>query len=487
MIELKLQINEKEIENNDLFNVFDYPIIFYLANKNDKRNLFINFIILNFRKNKIISINSFLPENIKKIEERVDREKYVIKNTPHCAIEIVSEESFYVFPDRSNFFFYINYKEMIMKLYEPQDFKFGSKEDIIQFGSTFFKNIGSDFCFLALLKNENSINIYKVSLDLSYIKKEYSLEGDASPHVTKYYKGNFFISEGFQTIILQNIENKNKYSFSDYFKYVYDDLYLEYKNKNKKQDEDKNNSFDLENYFFSDNFLNFCNRYGGGFFEICENIKKYKFNVLSGYFTVLNTKNNDIRKYKTTFSAPAHFEIDKKDYFYVSSHNVVFIKNRNSNNPQPHYFGQAAIDKFKFENNKLKKIATFKHNTGYRFISHKLFYYEDKPYICTFGHPNRLFFVNAKNMKLCFYFDVDENIVDKKENLNEFLNSTHIKNYFAGLEISKNGQIIVFSDSKFIYLFSFIEGKIVHKINYRKILNLSKNFYSRTAHIDYLQ
>ena len=70
MVELKTHIYKTKMEvEPHISDKFRQPIIFYMAHKNDRRNFFITFVIVDFLKNEQTFIITYTPENIEKIEK----------------------------------------------------------------------------------------------------------------------------------------------------------------------------------------------------------------------------------------------------------------------------------------------------------------------------------------------------------------------------------------------------------------------------------
>lgn len=500
MIELKIRVFDQKFElRNTISNLFKRPIIFYLAHKSDFRSFFITFAIIDFQKKEIRYIVSYYPENIKKIENHPRKEIYQIPNfgvNPHCSIQVNPGESFLTFVDQSQYFYDVNYKKEIIKVYAGFDLPCDEKDQLTYFGSTFYKE-GDSFYLSAHCSDrtdggKNSLKTYKTTTDLSDTEIVYTeTPNHFVPHVTRKF-GKYLLNSGFQIRRIKNIKTGRLWdNVIDYARYVYEDLYKQYCIQNDIP-------FDLEffkskniiiyfNFQFDPHFEMFCRNFGKNIFEICENNIEYKFDILPGEIELVDLESNTGRSFETSVCTPAHFEIDEKENFvYASAHNFALFD-------RYFFMGPAAIDKFWLKNGDLIKIGSFSHPTGYRFVSHKVFTFNGKKYLCTIGQPNRLFFADAETMELIYFDDIGENFLTNQSDIKHFLNSGNFESKtIKTIEVSENGEIIFLVDYEFIYFYSFPKRKIISKMQYLSPLPLGEgvflnDFYCRTTHCDYLQ
>ena len=160
------------------------------------------------------------------------------------------------------------------------------------------------------------------------------------------------------------------------------------------------------------------------------------------------------------------------------------------------YLAPAVIDKYWLNESNLVHIGSFIHKTGYRYTSHKLFYFNNKPYICTFGHPNRLFIIDANSMELEYFQDIGIDELSSNEAIQEYLNSRESKFEIVPIEVNKSGENLIFICNEFIYIYDFLNRNILYKINYLNdegIKESEKNnketqeYRILTAHIDFLE
>jgi hypothetical protein len=155
-------------------------------------------------------------------------------------------------------------------------------------------------------------------------------------------------------------------------------------------------------------------------------------------------------------------------------------------------FKPAILDKYELIDNRLIWRAAFKYDKGYRYTSHRVFYVDDKAYLCTFGKPNRLLFINPEDMSLLFYCDIGRDELSENDELEIYLNSRHedknAESEFIALEVSKNGENVFFLDSKFLFIYNFRERTLTHKIDYtnNKIAEWN-DLLLLTFHMNYLE
>ena len=196
MLELKTKTYRKKIEIDPrIAGKFEHPIIFYLAHKDDPRPLFITFVILDFAKRELIYIFSYLPENIQKVEAYPDEKILKIVSTaynPHCSIQITPEEDFYTFIENAYYFLYVNRKKNIMRIYTGKDFNCPGMNQLVEFGSTFYKDDedAGSFYLTSVSREEGemSLNFFKAKLDLSEMKNIFSTLLTDRPCPARYQK-----------------------------------------------------------------------------------------------------------------------------------------------------------------------------------------------------------------------------------------------------------------------------------------------------------
>jgi hypothetical protein len=204
--------------------------------------------------------------------------------------------------------------------------------------------------------------------------------------------------------------------------------------------------------------------------------------VLPGEISLLNLKDLSLTLYETTFCAPAHFEIDtKKGIIFTSSHNFAIFD-------KVYFFGPAALDRFVIENGKLKRTGVFSDPTAYRFTTHKIFYHKGKSYLCAFGQPNRLFFIDAETLKIIYYDDIEEDYLSGQKDIRDFLNNDPLDHIgLKAIEVSSDGEILFLLGPSHIFFYSFPERRIISRIVYDSAEGIPlDSFYRLTTHSSYL-
>lgn len=141
----------------------------------------------------------------------------------------------------------------------------------------------------------------------------------------------------------------------------------------------------------------------------CKGIKEYcdatglRFDAFPGEITYLDPESGTESVFETTYSNPAHFEVDPETGdVYVSSHNFNYL-----NRLVLEYFGPAAIDRFEPDaDSGFRRAATFSVPDGYRFTSHRVVRSGKERRVATFGQPNRFFWISAPDLGSAERLDV---------------------------------------------------------------------------------
>ncbi len=345
-------------------------------------------------------------------------------------------------------------------------------EDIVQeeyrfkrISSTFFKDDKDPaYFYLSAVDKQNDLHIYRISNQLNEIEKVDTFHGKNSPpHTTMKIKNCLIMSHEFTEAkyLLRNtntiISDREmgallvKIEMKINAKYPHQDALI------KKR-------------------------------EISKIIhEKYDVECIPSKIMLLDLLTKERVTYETSGSNAAHFVFDvKTNMLYVSSHN--FFDGGDS----VYMFEPAILDKFELVDNRLILRGTFKYDKGYRYTSHRIFYNDGKSYLCTFGKPNRLLFIDPEDMTLSFYYDIGEDELSNNDELEVYLNSRHedknAASEFIALEVSKDGENIFFLDSKYLFIFNFKERTITHKIDYtnNEIAN-GDDYKLITFHMNYLE
>jgi hypothetical protein len=500
MTELKTITIDRKIEiEKKIARKFERPIIFYMDHKEDKKSFLITFVILDFVNSKISFIFSRLPENELKLQSSPEKDKFFISKgyNPHCSIQINPEEDFLTFVECGKFFYYVNYKKNILRVYTENDLNLFEKDGLAEFGATFYKDPDDPkyFYFTALSgkKNDKSwLCFYRASLDLADLENILCVDtlSPVAPHVTKKHQ-KYLLSSDFGYRKFRNTKTGTVYiGGTEYASFVFEDMYREYcleKGSEFSREEFlARNKIEESGIILESDFASFYKKKGNNFLGVCDNFEKYNFEALPGTITLLDLEEKKLKSFQTTFCTPAHFEIDPETgVIYASSHNFVSLD-------KIYFLGPAAIDKFVIKNGELEKIGTFCEEDAYRFTTHKIFKYENKKYICSFGQPNRLYFIDADSMKTLYYDDIEIDFLSDKEDIKLFLNGNDLEPFvMKTIEVSPDGEVLILIGHKYVYFYGFPERKILCKFDYRDF-DLGKDFdlrdYNlRTTHCDYLK
>ena len=462
MLKLNLEKQEKCINISDVYlKSFEKPIVFFKIHKDDARKILLTFIIFDAQKGKLTYLFSYNQENRSILESAQDNQKYQLRLVPHSTIEIRKDIDFFTFMQEEQVFMYVNYRDNILKIYTMEDV-IGNDIKFKIISSTFYKDANdSNYFYIGASDIDNMFYIYRISLDLQHVELIDSFPGrNIPPHVVRSYKDCIMLSHEFNesNYYLQNKKNKKITSFEMGNIFVKNSIKIKMANPQLKENELK--------------------------MKIYEFIKKeYNIKCVPGAIILFDNQTKERTTYKTSGGSPAHFEIDEKeDMIYVSSHN--FFNRLDSMS----MFEPAVFDKFHYINNKLEWRNSFSYPKGYRYASRRVFYNDGKPYICTFGQPNRLIIIDATTMKLHYYVDIGQDELSSQEDIENYLNSRDSGGEFVALEVSQNGENIIFLDNQYLYIFNFTQKSVIHKFDYS---NYEKenwdDFILRTLHIMFLQ
>ena len=506
MVELKLHIYKKKFDLDQyICDRFTSPIIFYLGHKMDKRNFYITFVIIDFKNKNFTYITSYSPENISVVEASAKQHLFQSENiyNPHCTIVIDPDEDFYTFMEEGKYFYYINMKKKVMKVITGEDLHCEGSDSIVRFGSTFYKDDEDDrfFYFTALIKNDSDnetkpqVNYYRSDLHLENIEKIHETSARYNtPHVTRKYK-NTLLNSHFYFARFKLLNSSKKFvGKGSLYRYIYRNIYNNFCKWMGIEPTDKGfckavvmkKGIPKFSFFFS---LYIKYKYGKmDFKQMCDSTPEYAFTTLPGYITLIDLNTDKETMYETTIASPAHFEIDAgMGDVYVSCHNFVHLVDR------IYFMGPAAIDKFNFHDGKLTKKATFMIPDGYRYTTHKFFRYQGKAYLCTFSQPNRLLLIDAETMSLIHYENIGLDYLSKAENVLDFINYNKLEPVtLKTIEVSDNGEILLFIGYDGIYFYDFPRKKILTRMPYRDATVLFgqialDQFYKRTTHIQYFK
>lgn len=475
MFELKLKSYRKKLTlNQDYRNFFHKPIIFYLINKHDVRPFFVTFAILDFKNQEILYLFSYDSENINIVNSQKENEKFIVEKTPHMTLSIHDGVDFLTFLDEEQYIFYVNYKDLTMKVYTGDDLVQDKSVQMKRISSTVYKDAEDpNYFYLTITDSSNCVHIYRASLTLDEFNEIDKFQGyEVPPHVIRDCKDNLLLSHVFKypTFLL-----------GDSGKVLDQDTLAGMILRNAIKIVMKSQSGSKPNYD-----LKYISLTKEQKVEIIKLLKdKYKVKILPGEILLLNKQTKEKQTYETSGGTPAHFEIDPvTNTIYTSSHNFIIVQGAFI------YYEPAVIDKFKLIDNHLELVGSFQYQDGYRYTSHRVFYYKEKSYICTFAQPNRLMIIDASNMELVFYEDIDDNSLSEAEDPFLYVNTENSSNEIVTIETSANGEYILFISLQYIYIYDFEKRKICERFSYHSVFsgNMDLSDYQlRTLHINYIE
>jgi hypothetical protein len=501
MLEFKMISKKRKLDlPENVIGKFENPIVFYLLNKNDATKLLYTFVIFDSQNNEIEYLHTYLLENIESSKKQEDynliRMKVDLSN-PHCILKVDDYGSFYSFVEAANFFFHIDRKKGVMKILLAKDIPGLNNFEIDGTGDTFFKDDDDKNYFYASLRGRekgsslSELFFFRISLDLKKIELVYRTEKHYLfvPHVTKKFK-NYLLNSEFDLYSYKFNRTGEIFFdegvFEQFIKReLFKDFCLEegiFFDEKKFQEEISRCALKKE----ESRFELFWKKKGGRWPDVCKNDNRLSFSIMPGIFNVVDLKNKTEKAYNTSECRVAHFEIDKKENaIYTSSHNFMRWEGI-------YYFGPAAIDKFVLKDGILHKCETFSDKTGFRFTSHKVFYYNGVGYLCTVGHPNRLFFAYLKNMEKFYSYDIGEDVLSGKQNLVDYLNTKNLRDKNHGaFEISAGGEFVFIVGGEKMYVHNFPKKTITWNDSYFvsdffEAVEDPSGFVSRTTHVSYL-
>lgn len=473
MIELKLESYVRPLD----FSIpgcdnFKKPIIFYLVNQQDKRPFFLSFVIVDFTKKKLSYFFSYNEENVSIINKLPNNERFSMVRCPHSTICINEDEDFLNFMEEEEFFVYVNQKKLIMNVYTIEDFV--KDVQFRKFSSTFYKDDKDpNFFFMSIVDTGDMLHIFRMSLTLDSVEEINSFPSHPNPpHALRKYMHYLFLSHDFKYSRYE-LEKTGKIVNSEELGSII--LTTALRMIGAKKGFKSNQSTSLKSLTPEE------------VRELLSIMKtKYSVKCLPGKILMLDLNTKQKILYDTTGGSPAHFEIDTKDdTIYTSSHNFFLGKDTMT------FLEPAVLDKFKMKDGKLELVGSFSYPKGFRYTSHRVFYYYNKPYLCTFGQPNRLLLVDANTMELLSYHDIEQDELSDKTDVCAYINSRRSEFEIVAMEVSENGEIILFVGPQYIYLFNFPERRLCGKIDYKAAdsssMEKTLNEYKlRTVHLNYL-
>ncbi|MEI8217921.1 MAG: hypothetical protein WCG51_02590, partial [Elusimicrobiota bacterium] len=245
-------------------------------------------------KGELVYVVSYLPENIEKMETHPDRESYnsPLMGTVHSALQVVAGKRFLAFIDSASFFYQVDYAENKMRLFAGGDLPCAEKDEITDFGGTFYAddNDADYFYFSACgtVNGRKSLHLYRSRLDLSELEKVSSIvpyTGGIAPHVTRKH-GTLLLNSLFFNSEFRIDSTGRCFDSEGLMRYVYEDLYKEFcatRNRVFSQDDFiRNNAIRNMMVRLEPEFGQFCQGKGKNFTELSRAIEKYRFTALPG-------------------------------------------------------------------------------------------------------------------------------------------------------------------------------------------------------------
>jgi len=477
---------KRPLELGDYKSHFEKPIIYYFKHENDKTYIFPTFAVVDLAENEINYYSSYTKDNLEKLDEHDDVLSYMNQFcTPHNAVSINKDE-FYVFTyAKCNFFYHVNMKTKTMDIITGKDL---GLENVLYFGDTF--NLVNNSIYLIAATKINggyATKYYDMSSDtkeLEFLFEDPLVREDNFPHSTQMLNG-LILSSKFRGKIFR-IDGKT-YDDIETFDFVYSKYF------------DEMNSFEKISIHFErvvdyvrkviTKVINFFKYDRGEFKKISygnylrENkvsyltvqdmvyqkvfnkdffmhylIENYDYTLVQGRILVYDPKSKSIGEVNTSYSKPAHF-VELGEHIYISNHNLGSLKGR------LFYYGPGSLDKFSISDSKLIFEKKFENPKGYRFTTHRGFHYKGKPYVVTFGHPNRLMIADAETMTLYQQLDIEEDYLSEVDDMLSYMNENEGSWEYQSqsMEVSEDGEYIVFVLAEHFYIYSFEHNTIIDK------------------------
>lgn len=503
MVELKLKYYELPLNlDNTLLSACDKPLIFYLTHKEDSRKFYPNFVIFDFKQKMIKYYLSYFEANFDVIENYPDQElfKSIERYNIHSVISINENEFNAFLYEEDKYYFSVNIEELRVKVKFCEDLVDDRGVRLDEICSTFYKDdYDSSLIYFSARCESGVVSIFKSNVDFTGLQHIYNSKFDIVPHVTRKV-GNFILNSFFDFFPYVNLKSGRKFMTDvDLYDFTLNVLYENYCTDegiefvSMKASESCSDDFIYKNklwnflegrlgFKFDVNFKKYLDsRYPDqNFYELSDSIEGCKFDVLPGNITTYNLNDCVEITYETTYSRPAHFEVSTSGDVFVSSHNFVILD-------RLYYMGPASLDRFKFEQNGLVKIDNFELAEGYRYTSHRVFKYAGKSFMVTFAQPNRFYLIDVDKNEIVHFEDIGKDLLSDVSDYKTFLNSDMFaKETIKEVEVTSDGEFVIFVDTEFVYFFSVPLKKIVTKVKFLDIDEV-KEFYKRSTHMQFLK
>lgn len=477
MLELPIHILRKPFEiKSSTRNCFSRPLVFFISNKKDRCKDLICIVIVNFSASELVYIESYSESNRNELNDHPYLARMAGHASPHSVVPGPDPSTFLVFFETCGAFLRIDTATSKMQILTERNVP-GLREvsNVTQVGTTLYTDSDSHewFYFPVLSDDGNSprCHVFRTKVDLSEAHKIAVMSGDniLMPHTTRRHK-DLLLNSGFGwTLFQQNKTGKlSETSSTEGLWEILGNIYTEYCETKEfpctqegflwmleTATRPPSNSKDMSSDNLYPKFRRFFVERYGNFEEICR--QRHISLVQEGRFNTVSLESGKVETHSTRVANCAHFEIDtESDTVYVSNHNFIRF-------PETTFFGPGSLEKYRFSDNKFVFDKEFSDPKAYRLTSHRLFKFDNKQYVVTIGHPNRLFVIDAESMEVVHFEDIGRPIVSLHSDLKKYLNESFLssnEDAIVPIEVGSNGMLLLIGQ-KTIYFYDFGKRKIV--------------------------
>jgi hypothetical protein len=431
---LKLKIFEQKLDLNDISRKFKKPIFISLDEKRDSSKTLLNYATIDLNKGAIKYIINE-ESNFDKLKEfSEEKKKSIAKKSPHSVISLSEDEMSLFSYHPSNYVCHLNLKNKILDYVPSTSLQINESQKARDFCCTVYKSPSNKklFYFSLILEDEkgSKLVIYESDLAFKKIRKVGEIAGEIeAPHTVIELGGVLFISkEQRETIKIKSKNIKGK---------ILDDLYFKLNGK-----EGPENKKEVEAF-----------------------LREGDYEMINGEVALMDKDTGALKCYPASGAFTGHFEIDEvESAIYISNHNLLGSKKCGVALPKP-----AVLDKYLIKGNKnLEYCGKFECDFGYRFTSHKVYRKNGKPYIVTFGYPNRLIIIDGETMELVYWEDIGVQGVVEDLKFGKGIILTEDDLRISAMEVSEDGEALFFLTQKYFYLYDLVNRKLIQKIPYPK-------------------
>lgn len=421
MIELKTGVTKEKFELDDeVCASFQKKIIF-----NSVPNLLFydTFCILDFANKELTLIKTDLEENIQKIGDRG------LLSAAH-SVTALNDKGFYVFSTYDTCFRYFHYETNTMKVIFGSDLNHPDSNMWSEVSASFKKPDDGEYLLLGFMRTDDrTVDIVKVDENLN-AEKLLNISLHIAPHeVIKFH--DFCMMSDFSPTV--KFENLSKFIWSSNG---------EPKKNNIMEREDVENEF--------------------GSIDLMPDYIKVVPDKIYSY----NIKIKELKYYDMDDPPSAHFEFNEENV-YVSSHNMY------SYDGFYYFMGPAKITKWNITDGQLKKQNSFQNNEIFRCFAHKYIEFENKSYIVSLGHPNRIIYIDADTMELVWEYNINDDILSGHQNPTTYVNTLHrmkhpsVKDISPDVNVSTDGRYSIYFDNSKVGFVDFKNKRNIDQfINY---------------------